>query len=477
MDAFTVQTLCFAIKRGLFPESLSERVLSLSLKGIVFNQAVFKIYTKIYEMNPSKERLSAVIRLLIRAQKTGGVYTAWYLLGVQQNLKIAGLFENYMESINWKKQGELPQNLLFYYAMDGSLSDSRRAWIYGQIVRRRAELPAVYKQNRKAIEEFGRQQNKKGAVNEDLAILYQAYFKEQLGLVPERRDEELADMEEHLFWSHVTSGRKDLAKVLVVHRFFNRIEEYPYREEGTNVPIYTEEDQIILVNKNGRCFGKEEDYELQPLFERDRFQTLFPGKSLGMRIRVQLGGERYRIVSLENEEALKALLKEKDLQNEIRQEIMEKLLVFYKNSRMLKELDGLLMKLRLEKFSDMARSRVLEFMLAEGLYEQAWPVLQEYGFAGLYGGKLVGILGWRIREAGFEWEAPLLKMCSQVFLLGKYNDDMLVYLMRHGEMGSREFLKLWQAASGFGEDTVQLSERFIGQILLQAQNFPEWRKW
>ncbi len=465
LDRFTVQVLGFAIKRDLFPESLSGRVLSLSLRGVGFSQAVFRIYTKIYEMNPSKERLSAVLRLLIRGQKTGGVYTAWYLLGVQQNLKIAGLFENYMESTDWKKNGDLPQNLLLYYAMDSALSEQRKAWILGQIVRRKMEMPAVYKQHKKEIEEFRRQQQEKGAINENLAILYQEYFQEQIGLAPEKRDENLADMEEHLFWVRVVSSRKNLAKVLVVHRYLNRIEEYSYRDEGVCVPIYTEEDRIILVNKNGRCFGREEDYELQPLFESGRFWALFPKKSLGMQIRTQLGGEQYRIVSLENEEILKALLKEKDLQSEIRQEIMEKLLVFYKNSRMLKELDALLMKLRLEEFSDMARSRVLEFMLAEGLYEQAWPVLQEYGFSGMYGGKLVGILGWRIRETGFEWEAPLLKMCSQVFLSGKYNDDMIVYLMRHVEMGSRELWKLWQAASGFGEDMVQFSERLIRQML------------
>lgn len=465
LDEFTVQVLYFAVKRGLFPESLSERVLSLSLKGIVFSQPIFKIYTKIYEMNPSKERLAAVLKLLIRGQKTGGGYTAWYLLGVQQNLKIAGLFENYMESIDWKNKKELPQNLLLYYAMDRTLSDQKRAWIYGQIVHRKAEIPAVYKQHKKEIEEFRRGQLKKGILNENLAILYQSWLKEEIGLAPKKRDEDLADAEEHMFWKRLISSRRNLSRVLVVHRFLNRVEEYPYREEGACVPVYTEEDRIILVNKDGRCFGREEDYELQPLFEEERFLPLFPKKSLGMQIKIQLGGERYRIVSPDNEEALKFLLKEKDLQEEIRQEIMEKLLVYYKNSRMLKELDALLIRLKLEEFSDMARSRVLEFMLAEGLYEQAWPVLQEYGFSGLYGGKLVGILGWRIREAGFEWEAPLLKMCSQVFVLGKYNDDMLTYLMRHAEMGSRELLKLWQAASGFGEDTRQFSERLIGQLL------------
>ena len=464
LDGFTIQVLNFALKRELFAEDFSERVLSLSLRGTAFSQAIFKIYIKIYEMNPSKERLSSVIKLLIRGQKTGGCYTSWYFLGVQENLKIAGLFENYMESIDWKSKEELPQPLLLYYAMDGSLSTQKKAWIYEQITRRRAEMP-VYRQHKKEIEEFRRQQFEKGVIDSSLAILHQAYFEEQIGLAPEKREEDLAEMEDVLFWCRIISKRRNPAKVLVVHQFLDRVEEYPYREEGACVPIYTEGDRIILISKDGRCYGKEEDYELRPLFEKEQFYGLFPKKSLGMQIRTELGGERYRTVTDENVEAIRSLLKVKDLQNEVRQEMMEKLLVYYQSSGMHKELHELLTKLRLEEFSDMARSRILEFMLAEGLYEQAWPVLQEYGFSGINGGKLVGILGFRIREAGFEWESPLLKMCSQVFLLGKYNEDMLVYLMHHLETGSKELWKIWYAASRFGEDTMRFGERLLEQAL------------
>lgn len=464
LDGFTIQVLNFAIKRELFTESFSERVLSLSLRGTPFSQAIFKIYIKIYEINPSKERLSSVVKLLIREQKTGGCYTSWYFLGVQENLKIAGLFENYMESVDWKSKEELPQALLLYYAMDSSLSVQKKAWIYEQITRRRAEMP-IYKQHKKEIEVFRKQQQVKGVIDSSLAILYQAYLEEQLGLAPEKREEDLADLEDVIFWCRIVSKRKNLAKVLVVHQYLERVEEYPYREEGACVPIYTEEDRILLISKDSRCYGKEEDYELQPLFEKEKFYDLFSKKSLGMQIRIELRGERYRRITIENAETIQSLLKVKDLQNEVRQEIMEKLLVYYKGRGMHKELEELLTKLRLEEFSDMARSRILEFMLAEGLYEQAWPVLQEYGFSGINGGKLVGILGFRIRETSFEWESPLLKMCSQVFLLGKYNEDMLVYLMHHAETGSKELWKIWYAASGFGEDTVRLGERLVRQAL------------
>ena len=464
LDGFTVQVLNFAIKRELFTESFSERVLSLSLRGTAFSHAIFKIYIKIYEMKPCTERLSSVIKLLIRGQKTGGGYTSWYLLGVKENLKIAGLFENYMESIDWKSKEELPQALLLYYAMDNSLSVHKKLWIYEQIVKIRMEMP-VYKQHKKEIEEFRRQQQVKGITDISLAVLYRTYFEEQLELDYEKRDENLAEIEDVIFWCRIISKRANLTKVLVVHQYLERVEEYPYREEGACVPIYTEEDRILLISRDGRCYGKEEDYELQPLFEKEMFYDLFPQKSLGMQIRTELRGERYRRITDENAETIQSLLKVKDLQNDVRRELMEKLLVYYQSSGMRKELDALLTKLRLEEFSDMARSRILEFMLAEGLYEQAWPVLQEYGFSRINGGKLVGILGWRIRETGFEWESPLLKMCSQVFLLGKYNEDMLIYLMHHAETGSKELWKIWYAASGFGEDTMQLGERLIEQAL------------
>lgn len=465
MDPFTVQVFFFAVKENLLTESFSERILSLSLRGTGFSQVLFKIYTAIYEKFPTKEHLAAVIGLMIRGQKTGGDYTAWYLLGVQQNLKIAGLFENYMESIDWGEKKDLPQNLLLYYAMDNSLSDRKKAWIYGQLVRRKGEIPGAYKQHKKEMEEFRNLQLEKGAIDENLAILYREYLQEQQGLPREKRDEALAAMEPLLFTCQIVCNRKDIGKVLVVHQYLNRVEEYPCREEEVFAPVYTEEDTIILIGKDGRCYGREEDYRLIPLFEKERFFPMFDEASLGMQIRMELAGQRYRNITPDNENQVLALLGEKDLQTEIRQEILERLLVFYKNSGMHRELEQLLTKLRLEKFSDIARSRILEFMLAEGMYEQAWPVIQEYGFSEIYAGKLVGILGFRIRETAFEWDAPLLKMCGQVFEKGKYNEDMLEYLMRHAQTGSKKMLQIWQAAFGFGEDTLQLGERLLEQSL------------
>lgn len=473
LDAFTVQVLCFAIKEDLFKPNLAQRILSLSVRGISVSPALFKLYTKLYELAPNKERLAAVVGLLIRGQKIGGIYTSWYELAVKQNLKIAGLFENYMESVGWNKNQELPANILLYFAMDSTLGEGKKAWIYQRIVSQKETFPAVYKQTRREIEVFTKEHMVKGEKDANLAILYADYLVCQLRLEAQQRDEDFADMEEILFWNQIICRQKNITKILVAHRYLTKVEEYPCKDQVACIPVYSEDDCIVLLDINGRCYAREEDYEIKHLFENGAHFEQFEERSLGMQLRLELAGERYRTIDNFNKDAVLSLVDEERLQKEIKNDLLEKLMIYYHNNGLHSELEKLLMRLRMEDFSDIARNRVLEFMLAEGIYDKAWSILQEYGYSDIYPGQLVGILGWRIRENAFEWEASLLKICNQVFTAGKYNEDMLLYLMRHTRTDSKTMQKIWQAAGGFGEDNTVFGQQLLTQILLTGRELTD----
>ncbi len=466
LDNFTLQVLNFAIKEEMFSSGWCERILSISVKGMPFSPLLYKLYKKLYVMLPVKERLKTLLGLLIRGQKTGGEYTRWYAMGVEKNLKVAGVFENYMESVGWKQKGPLPQNLLLYYAMDPQLSVRKKAWLYARVILQREQMPAVYRQCQENIRTFVLEQQAAGAIWDDLAVLYQDFFRQELLKEPTKREEGLEEMSDLVFWHKVECRQKGIAKVLTLHYNLTGEEVYLCQNQSAYVPIFTGLDQVILVDEAGRKYTRaEEDFVLQPLFSEPRFLTMFSGKSFGMMIRTEIEGERYRIISTDNVEKIVALADDRRLLPEFRNELKEELILFYRNSGRRKELLHALSKLEPEHFSDAARSRILELMLAEGLYDQAWPLLQEYGFSDLHPGKLVGILSWRIREQSYEWEEALVKLCQQVFHLGKYNEPMLSYLVRHANGKSRRLRTIWQAAAGFDLETEGLGKRLLEQAL------------
>lgn len=465
LDAFTLQVLNFAIKEEMFHAVWCERILGLSIKGMAFSNLLFKIYKKIYVMLPIKERLSVLLGLLIREQKLGGEYTKWYALGIEKNLKIAGLFENYMDSIHWNQEETLPQNLLLYYAMEEGLPERKKAWLFARILKQKEQTPMVYKQCREMIRKFVLKQRKTDAMNEDLAVLYEDFLQQELAKAPAKRDPDLNSMSERLFWNKIQCHQKDIIEILVLHQYQENEEVYACQNQAACIPLFTQDDQIILVDRKGRKYADPKDYTLTPLFPEKRLFSLFSEPSFGMMLRTEMEGERYRSVSLENLGRIEALTKDLRLQPEYRNELTESLISFYQNSGMHKELRQALSDADLESFTEISRDRILDIMLAEGAYEQAWPILEQYGFSNMIPGKLVGILSWRIQEVSYELESTLIKLCQQTFQAGKYNETMLRYLTLYAEGDCRSLRALWQAAVGFGLETEQLGERLLTQLL------------
>ena len=91
-------------------------------------------------------------------------------------LKITELYEYYMYSADESNMEPLPQPLLIYFIYNSKLNDSKRAYLYANVVKNRKENEQIYHLYYKTIEVFTLAQLKAGNISNNLAILYKEFM-------------------------------------------------------------------------------------------------------------------------------------------------------------------------------------------------------------------------------------------------------------------------------------------------------------
>lgn len=472
LGSFEVHLMLFAIKRDMFKQKWLERILSLSVKNNQFHPLLFKLYKSCYQMAPGKEWLAVIIGLLVRSGEIREEYLEWYELAVQQNMNIAGIFEKFMEHIQFRGRKKLPRSVVEYYARSAdSLREDQKGMLFSLVMdfglpgrTKSGDTAARYE---KMIHYFVREQLLKGKMSVSLARLYNEYL--DWDILSE--EEALDKCGELLFKKQIKSDYKNICKVLVVHEKLTEIEEYPWQDNQAIVPLYSEEDVLILVDDCGRRYTLEKDYRAKQMLNYRKFESFFEDgirQPLGLMLHTEVAGQKYRNISPENQYQLELLVKDSRLTKGFRMELFLALAEYYKNSFQSEKLRNILEEAPVEEYPAFERCVMLEMMLGEGMYHKAYPVICRYGFE--YGDfrLLVGLLNDRIEEVDFEEELQLVRLCFQVVKKGKYTEKMLKYLALYYNGFLASLKEVWKEVHNFNLDDSILAERILARIVFMG---------
>lgn len=477
---FEIHLLLFALKRSAFKNKWLDRILSFSVKNNQFHPLLFKLYKECYQLSPGKDWLATIVGLLVRSGKSKKEYLEWYEMGVNQNLNIAGIFEKFVNHLEYRERKKLPRSVVEYYAhsTDG-LRDEQKALLYSLVSEYGLlgvpKLGNSLGRYEKLIHFYIKEQLLQGKFNENLAKLYNEHLDEEI-LSEEKALEKCG---EFLFIRQIKSKWKNIRKVLVAHENLSAIEEYPFEDGQAMVPVYSGDDVIVLVDEKGRKYAQVTDYNVKIVWDYRKFSPYFKKdvrQPLGLLIHTEIDGQRYRNISPENQYNLEIMAKDNRFTKEFRMELSMALLEYYQSSFQSGKLRKALEEVEIGAYSAFERSKILEMLLGEGLYEIAYPVICKYGFDYVDSRMLVGILSDRILETDFEKQEDLVKLCFQVVKKGKYTENMLEYLARHYNGGLIALKEVWELVQRFGLDSAILSERILNRILFMGGTTADYQE-
>lgn len=91
-------------------------------------------------------------------------------------MKLARLYEFYMQSLDEETVKELPSAVLYYFNYNNQLDWKRKAFLYRYIIRRRQSQERIYYSYENIIKAFTYEQLSLGHIDANLAELYKFYI-------------------------------------------------------------------------------------------------------------------------------------------------------------------------------------------------------------------------------------------------------------------------------------------------------------
>ena len=126
LGLFEVQVLLFAVKYKLMTRELALYTANLASQMKVFDRHLYDVLVQAYDMYNESMILTAICTLLIKGNCMDSCYFKWYEKAVENELKIAQLYEYYMATVRPEQfHKPLPRSVYLYFMHGNNLISSR----------------------------------------------------------------------------------------------------------------------------------------------------------------------------------------------------------------------------------------------------------------------------------------------------------------------------------------------------------------
>ena len=471
LDAFEQQILTYAVRNDLLKEDVIRQVVYLAQHQRGYSESLYKILAGCYEKMPDSEILHAVCSLLIKGNCRGEQYFAWYSAGVEENLRITRLYEYYMMSISLEYDGPLPKMILMYFAYQSDLHYEITAYLYAYVYRHRVELSDIYVNYTAAMERFVLEQIKRGRVNKDLAYLYRHMIS--LPMIDEETAQALATL---LFVREIRVESDKIREVILSYPYRTDQKIYPVSGGRALVPVYDSNCKILLGDGEGNRYTVSVEYQAEILLSPVRLALMispFVRDHLGYAIYMCYEYQNTLTMQDDNVDLFAMLAQSERMEEDTRRTIRRMLVDFYYEKDRMRELDDYLLSLHPEQILAKDRKEIVRCMVNRGMYEEAYGWVSRYGPYGMDAKTLLKLCSRLLDLLEVEDDPLMTGVLFHVLQKGKYDDNILHYLVRYFNGSIKQMRDVWKTAEAFGVDTYGLCERMIVQMLYTGAHVGE----
>ena len=463
LDDFNIRVLVHACRMDILKQELIDQILYLTGREHSYSDRIFYILRHCYKLQETEPVLTAIIGYLIAGNRLNRYAFSWYAKGVEANLRVTGLYEYYMMSIDPESQDEIPRMVLMYFSYHCDLPYDRKAMLYDYITERQDEYADISAGCEEELQQFLLEQIRHGRMNKHLASLYKKRLDMSL------LDEELAECFVPLiFMNLVTVETPFIRDVVLIQEKFSREYVYPLTDGKAMFPIYSSSFKILLQDDEGNRYVNTIPYKLEKMMLPGK-----PGKAISPLVRGSVGFDIYLYeesrsfveIDENNVDRFLFLMTSALVSADYKRAVRRKLADYYYRNDMIEELDAFLEDLRPEGMDFTERSEFVRYMCERGMYDKALSWVKTYGPEEIPERTLLHLASHLISRSNYEYDEYLVRLAAYVYHLGKSDEVIIKYLIRYYVAGIRELKKLRKAAAGYGTDLGLILERLLVQGL------------
>lgn len=463
LEEFELQVLIYAARKELLTPEVIGQIVYLASRHKTYSGRLFRLLEKCYELQPTDEVLQAVCMLLIKGNKADTRYFPWYERGVERELRITRLYEYYMMACSLTDHTRIPKIVLMYFAFDSNLDSLHNAFLYAYVHQNKEEYPELYESYREQIERFTVFQILKGRNNKWLSYLYKNI------ITPVMITEETArGLTTVLFIHRISIRRKDICRVILIYEKGNTERVFDVTPGDVYLPIYSSDYQVILEDMRGNRYCGDKECEVERLMIPDKLAFMaapYVTEEIDFDMWLCERGKVLAVINDENVQSMKRLAAADIFVPALQKEIRMRLIHFFYDNDRMQELDDFLENILPEQIDNRSYAEVVRFMVIRSMYVKAYEWIKQRGGQGIEAKVVMRLCSRMIALEEAEPDDIMTALVYMTFQAGKYDENLLRYLISYYHGTVKSMRDVWKAAVAFGMDTYEIGERILVQTL------------
>lgn len=460
LSVFELRILSWAVKEKALTKELAGAIFeAVDLAG-GFDNRVYELLTAAYEICPEAEYVGIICSYLIKGHKNDTCFHKWFELGIENKLRLTGLYESYLITMDDRQISPVPKIIQMYFSFDNKLPYRKLAVLYNNIIAAKETEPEVYHKYRKAMGRFAMDQAQLRHIDDNLAVLYEDML--ELGFI----NEELSAAFSDIIYTHkLIVFDKRIVRAIIYQNEMKEPQIVPVTDQCAYFELFSNDYVILFEDSRGYRYVKSISYSLQRLMDAEKYLDRC----------ISLSPDRPQYIVSHFKHV-------KDYSDFIKDDLKLFKPVFYSESfsdsykavmgyRILKYCQlhdyedyvrPFLQSINFDTLQKDARKYLIDMLVSNRLYEKAYDMAMEYGIDMLAAASKVVLCENALKVQHVD-DDFMVQLAISAFKTGKYSDLVLKYLCENYTGPTDEMINLWHAADKFSISSMKLDERILEQ--------------
>ena len=460
LSVFELRILSWAVKKKALTKELAGAIFeAVDLAG-GFDNRVYELLTAAYEICPEAEYVSIICSYLIKGHKNDTCFHKWFELGIENKLRLTGLYESYLITMDDRQISPVPKIIQMYFSYDNKLPYRKLAVLYNNIIAAKETEPEVYHKYRKAMGRFAMDQAQLRHIDDNLAVLYEDML--ELGFINEDLSAAFSDI---IYTHKLIVFDKRIVRAIIYQNEMKEPQIVPVTDQCAYFELFSNDYVILFEDSRGYRYVKSISYRLQRLMDAekylDRCISLSPDRPQYIVSHFK-NVRDYSDFTKGDLKLFKPVFYSESFSDSYKAVMGYRILKYCQLHDYEDYVRPFLQSIDFDTLQKDARKYLIDMLVSSRLYEKAYDMAMEYGIDMLAAASKVVLCENALKVQHVD-DDFMVQLAISAFKTGKYSDLVLKYLCENYTGPTDELINLWHAADKFSISSMKLDERILEQ--------------
>ena len=460
LSVFELRILSWAVKKKALTKELAGAIFEAVDRAGGFDNRVYELLTAAYEICPEAEYVGIICSYLIKGHKNDTCFHKWFELGIENKLRLTGLYESYLLTMDDRQISPVPKIIQMYFSFDNKLPYRKLAVLYNNIIAAKETEPEVYHKYRKAMGRFAMDQAQLRHIDDNLAVLYEDML--ELGFI----NEELSVAFSDIIYTHkLIVFDKRIVRAIIYQNEMKEPQIVPVTDQCAYFELFSNDYVILFEDSRGYRYVKSISYRLQRLMDAekylDRCISLSPDRPQYIVSHFKHVKD-YSDFTKDDLKLFKPVFYSESFSDSYKAVMGYRILKYCQLHDYEDYVRPFLQSINFDTLQKDARKYLIDMLVSNRLYEKAYDMAMEYGIDMLAAASQVVLCENALKVQHVD-DDFMVQLAISAFKTGKYSDLVLKYLCENYTGPTDELINLWHAADKFSISSMKLDERILEQ--------------